>query len=205
MKHLALFMLLICCNVLIALGQNNVNDTIKSVSRESTSVKYTTSEPGWLNLNGNWTYNGESTDTVPVHYTMHKEVVTIDSLNGQLKSKHCLIETEEILIRCETSAVGWLWKNDKWYFEGKETKSFPPNYSFIRERNKTISDYDCLHEYSSSKIANMKTIEKENYVIDNNNWLWNDEKRTWQHKDKSLKNRVPSYKKITTVIETYSY
>lgn len=204
MKQLTVFIIFICCNTLIALGQNKINDTIKEslISIESITVKYITSELGWRNLNGTWTYNGESTDTVPMHYTIHKEIVTIDSLNGQLKSKHCFIEIEEILIQCETFSVGWLWENNKWYFEGKETNNFPPNYSFIREKNKTISDYDCMREHSPTNTSSIKTIEKEYYVIDDSDWLWNGKKRTWQHKDKSLNKKVPSYEKITTIITT---
>jgi len=193
----------ICCNVLIASGQNSIIDTVKTVSIESITEKYNTLEPGWENIDGTWAYNGKLMDTVPVYYTIHKEIVKIDSLGGQLKSKHCFFESEEISIKCETSAEGWSWKDNKWFFEGKNTNSFPPNYILIRERNKTVSDSDCLYENSPSNTLYTKTMEKEYYVIENNDWQWNTQKRTWQHKDKSLKKEVtPSYKRFKTEITT---
>jgi hypothetical protein len=168
--------------------------TFKRKSSVKTAFKtHTTSDPGWVYSDDQWTCNGIPMPAPPANYTIHEESVQTDSIDGIFDSKHCQQTLIEVSMSCETSESGWLWNGLKWTYNRKEVEVFPPSYVRIERKRISSVDFDCTQTSVPPQPNVSEVILEEYYVVLDNDWHWDSIRSIWLYKNEDASGKVPPY------------
>ncbi len=187
---------LFCC---ISFSMVSQNKSETKITTKSKVVTYSTSDLDWKNVDGRWYYKDSLTNNLPSHYIKNEENITIDSIDGILKSCQRQFTKTEFLITYKTTHRHWVWHGYKWYFNGNKTDYFPPEYICIKEENIDILESDCVEVEKKITISSSQRKEEEYFSILKSNWKWNEKQLKWVFKNQLVVDKSPSYLKTKTV------